>query len=50
MRAFRDGVWESIRHQFVVMLRKGAGWEASPTAAISDTQSMKTTESDGPRG
>jgi len=38
MRAFlRDGVWESIRHHFVVMLREGAGREASPTAAIIDT-------------
>jgi putative transposase len=51
MRAFlRDGVWESIRHQFVIMLREGAGREASPTAAIIDTQSVKTTESGGPRG
>jgi putative transposase len=51
MRAFlRDGVWESIRHQFAVMLREGAGREASPTAAIVDTQSVKTTERGGPRG
>jgi putative transposase len=51
MRAFLyDGVWESIRHQLVVMLREGAGREASPTAAIIDTQSVKTTESGGPRG
>src|SRR3954451_24107254 len=51
MRAFlRDGVWESIRHHFVVMLREGVGREASPTAAIIDTQSVKTTESGGPRG
>ena len=51
MRAFlRDGVWESIRHQFVVMLREGAGREASPTAAVIGTQSVKTTESGGPRG
>ncbi len=50
-RAFlRDGVWESIRHHFVVMLREGAGREASPTAAVIDTQSVKTTESGGPRG
>src|SRR3712207_3963073 len=32
------------------MLREGAGREASPTAAIVDTQSVKTTESGGPRG
>lgn len=51
MRAFlRDGVWESIRHHFVVMLREGAGREANPTAAVVDTQSVKTTESGGPRG
>src|SRR5215208_6937217 len=51
MRAFlRDGVWESIRHHFVALLREGAGREASPTAAIIDTQSVKTTESGGPRG
>jgi putative transposase len=51
MRAFlRDGVWESIRHQFAVMLREGAGREASPTAAVIDTQSVKTRESGGPRG
>jgi putative transposase len=46
----RDGVWESIRHHFVVMLREGTGREASPTAAIIDTQSVKATESGGPRG
>src|SRR4051812_6620715 len=51
MRAFlRDGVWESLRHHFVVMLREGAEREASPSAAIIDTQSVKTTESGGPRG
>jgi putative transposase len=44
-RAFlAAGVWESMRHQLVVMLREGEGREASPTAAIIDTQSVKTTE------
>src|SRR4051812_45836404 len=51
MRGFlRDGVWENIRHHLVVMLREGAGREASPSAAVVDTQSVKTTESGGPRG
>ena len=51
LRAFlRGGVWESMRHRFVVMLREGVGREASPTAAIVDTQGVKTTESGGPRG
>ncbi len=44
------GVWDSMRHHLVVMLREGAGREPSPTAAIIDTQSVKTTESGGPRG
>ena len=45
MRAFADaGVWESMRHQLVMMLREQEGREASPTAAIIDTQSVKTTE------
>ncbi len=51
MRAFlRDGVWESIRHHIVVMLREGTRREPNPPAAILDTQSAKTTESGGPRG
>ena len=51
MRAFLNaGTWESMRHHLVVMLREGVGREASPTAAIIDTQSVKTTESGGPRG
>jgi putative transposase len=45
MRTFAGlGVWESMRHQLVVMLRERDGREASPTAAIIDTHSVKTTE------
>ena len=45
LRVFeRAGVWESIRHQFLTMLREQAGREPSPTAAILDTQSVKTSE------
>ena len=44
MRAFLNaGTWETMRHHLVVMLREGVGREASPTAAIIDTQSVKTT-------
>ena len=47
MRAFAEaGVWESIRHHLVVMLRERDGREPSPTATIVDTQSVKTTEKD----
>jgi putative transposase len=44
-RAFlAAGVWASMRHHLVVMLRGGGGREASPTAAIIDPQSVKTPE------
>jgi putative transposase len=50
-RAFlKAGVWEGLRHHLVVMLREQGGREASPTATIIDTQSVKTTEQGGPRG
>src|SRR3954462_4862858 len=45
MRAFASaGVWETIRHHLVVMLREREGREPSPSAAVIDTQSVKTTE------
>jgi putative transposase len=44
-RAFTAaGVWESMRHHLVMLVREQEGREASPTAAIIDTQSVKTTE------
>lgn len=50
-RAFLEaGVWETIRHSLVMTLRETEGREASPTAVIIDTQSVKTTEAGGPRG
>jgi putative transposase len=48
---FRDsGLWESINHHLVMLDRERTGREASPSAAIIDTQSVKTTEAGGPRG
>lgn len=41
------GVWEAIRHYLVITLRETEGREASPTAVIIDTQSVKTTEKGG---
>ena len=43
------GVWETIRHYLVMTLRESEGREASPTVAIIDTQSVKTTEKGAPR-
>ena len=42
--------WENINHVLVMQDRERAGREASPTAAVIDSQSVKTTESGGIRG
>ena len=44
------GVWESINHHLVMRDRERVGREASPTAGVLDSQSVKTTEAGGPRG
>ena len=45
-----DGTWESLNHHLVTLDRERIGREAGPTAAVIDTQSVKSTEADGPRG
>ena len=49
--AWRDAcLFEKINHALVITERERVGREASPSAAIIDSQSIKTTEAGGPRG
>ncbi|ABE64900.1 Transposase and inactivated derivatives-like (plasmid) [Nitrobacter hamburgensis X14] len=45
-----DGTWQKINHHLVMMVREADGREASPTAGVIDSQSVKPTEAGGPRG
>ena len=48
---FRDeGRFEKINHALVMLDRERIGLQCSPTGAIIDSQSVKTTEAGGPRG
>ena len=43
-RFIDEGAWEAIRHHLVMAVREQEEREASPSAAIIDSQSVKTTE------
>ena len=45
-----DRCFERINHALVRADRERVGRDASPTAAIIDSQRAKTTEASGPRG
>jgi len=49
-RFWQLGIWKHIWMTLLMAARAQAGKEASPTAAIIDSQSVKTTESGGIRG
>jgi transposase len=43
----REGVWDRVHHTLVMADRERVGREASPTAAILDSQSVRTADQKG---